>query len=70
MDKHVVAAARERLVRGRNSREEKVTSHLWACDPMKADINYDQLSFGPAIEYIEYSSRRGVRLGVVELEYR
>ena len=35
-----------------------VTSHLWACNPMKADINYDRLSFSPTLHHS------------LELEYR
>ncbi len=64
VNKRVVAARERGLVRGRDSKGKKATSHLWACDPMKADVNYDQLSFGPALEH-----RRHVVV-TVTVEYR
>ena len=38
--------------------ERKVTSHVRACNPVKADINDDQLSFGPAFEQRRVSQKR------------
>lgn len=43
--------------------EKKYTSHLWTCDPMKADVNYDALSFGPTLEHgrvVEYRQQSGL----------
>ena len=28
-----------------------MTLHLWACDPMEADVDDDGLSFGPTLEH-------------------
>ena len=48
-------------------KKKGVTSHLWACNPMKADINDDRLSFGPTPHH---SCRRRRRAIAIESKYR
>jgi hypothetical protein len=67
VDKRVVATAPVRVgfkFVGVEGKKKKETSHLWACDPMKADINYNRLSFSPAVHHHSGSSlsRRPVEL--------
>jgi hypothetical protein len=37
---------------------EKVTSHVCSRNPVKADVNDDQLSFGPAFEESVFQDRQ------------
>jgi hypothetical protein len=52
-----------KIVGGLKGGKKVFTSRLWACDPMEADVCYDQLSFGPTLEHgrvAEYGQQRAL----------